>query len=100
RADALAPSALKVVQERFPGLQAASRQVINAADQQMQSQNNYLDNIILAALVSLGAITLVNTLVMTMLDRRQAFELLRRVGATTGQLLSATAWQSALVGGG
>jgi putative ABC transport system permease protein len=99
RADVLAPSALKVVQERFPGLQAASRQVINAADQQMQSQTNYLNNIILAAIVILAAITLVNTLVMTMLDRRQALELLRRVGATTGQLLSATAWQSALVAG-
>ena len=42
---------------------------------------------------------MVNTLVMTTLDRRQALLLLRRVGATTGQLLSATAWQSALLAG-
>jgi putative ABC transport system permease protein len=95
----LAPGALTAVQERFPGLQAASRQVINAEDQQIQSQTDYLNNMILAAIVILAGITVVNTLVMTTLDRRQALELLRRVGATTGQLLSATAWQSALVAG-
>jgi putative ABC transport system permease protein len=95
----LVPRVLTALQERFPGLQAASRQVINAQDQQMQSQTDYLNNMILAAIVLLAAITVVNTLVMTTLDRRQALELLRRVGATTGQLLSATAWQSALVAG-
>ncbi len=42
-------------------------------------------------------VTVVNTLVMTTIDRRQALLLLRRVGATTGQLLRATAWQSALL---
>ena len=42
---------------------------------------------------------MVNTLVMTTLDRRQALLLLCRVGATTGQLLRATAWQSALLAG-
>jgi putative ABC transport system permease protein len=95
----LAPRALAAVQKRFPGLQAASRQVINAQDQQMQSQTDYLNNMILAAIALLAAITVVNTLVMTTLDRRQALGLLRRVGATTGQLLSATVWQSALVAG-
>jgi putative ABC transport system permease protein len=99
RGGLLAPGALAAVQERFPGLQAASRQVINAEDQQLQSQTDYLNNMILLAIVLLAAITVVNTLVMTTLDRRQALGLLRRVGATTGQLLSATVWQSALVAG-
>jgi putative ABC transport system permease protein len=87
------------VQQRFPGLQAASRQVINGEDQQMQSQTDYLNNMILAAIAILAAITVVNTLVMTTLDRRQELELLRRIGATAGQLLTATAWQAALVAG-
>ena len=47
----------------------------------------------------LAAVTVVNTLVMTAVDRRQALALLRRVGATTGQLLRVTAWQSALLAG-
>jgi hypothetical protein len=37
--------------------------------------------------------------VMTTLDRRQELGLLRRVGATTSQLPSATTWRSALVAG-
>jgi putative ABC transport system permease protein len=65
----------------------------------MQSQDGYLNNLILASIVLLAAITVVNTLVMTTVDRRQALLLLGRVGATTGQLLRATAWQSTLLAG-
>jgi putative ABC transport system permease protein len=93
------PRALGVVQGRFAGVQGASRQLVNAQNQRMQSQTDYLNNLILAGIVLLAAITVVNTLVMTTLDRRQALLLLRRVGATTGQLLGVTAWQSAMLAG-
>jgi putative ABC transport system permease protein len=46
----------------------------------------------------LAAVTLVNTLVVTALDHRDALFLLWRVGTTKGQLLASVAWQSALVG--
>ncbi|HTX85106.1 MAG TPA: FtsX-like permease family protein, partial [Streptosporangiaceae bacterium] len=91
------PRALAAVQDRFAGLQVASRQLVNAQNQRMQSQTDYLNNLILAGIILLAAITVVNTLVMTTLDRRQALLLLRRVGATTGQLLGVTAWQSAML---
>jgi putative ABC transport system permease protein len=91
--------ALAALRHRYPGLQVASRRLVNAQDQRMQSQTDYLNNLILAAIALLAAITVVNTLVMTTLDRRPALLLLRRVGASAGQLLRATAWQSALLAG-
>jgi putative ABC transport system permease protein len=90
---------LAALRHRYPGLQVTSRTLVNAQDQRMQSQTDYLNNLILAVIALLAAITVVNTLVMTTLDRRPALLLLRRVGATTGQLLRATAWQSALLAG-
>jgi putative ABC transport system permease protein len=91
------PGGLSLVRHRFPGLQVASREVVNAQDQRLQSQSDYLNNLILASIIMLAAVTVVNTLLMTTLDRRKALALLRRVGATAGQLLRATAWQSALL---
>jgi putative ABC transport system permease protein len=93
------PGALGGLRNRFPGLQVSGRQLVNAEDQQMQSQTDYLNKLILASIVLLAAITVINTLVMTTVGRRQALLLLRRVGATTGQLLGVTAWQSALLAG-
>jgi putative ABC transport system permease protein len=88
---------LTALRGSYPGLQVASRQLVDAQDQRLQSQTDYLNNLILASIVLLAAVTVVNTLVMATVDRRQSLLLLRRVGATTGQLLRATAWQSALV---
>jgi putative ABC transport system permease protein len=42
----------------------------------------------------LAAVTLVNTLVMATVGRRDSLRLLSRVGATTRQLLSMTGWQA------
>jgi putative ABC transport system permease protein len=93
------PGSLAAVRDSYPGLQVASRQLVNEQDQRLQSQSDYLNNLILISIVLLAAVTVVNTLVMTTVDRRPALLLLRRVGATTGQLLRATAWQSALLAG-
>jgi putative ABC transport system permease protein len=83
---------------QFPGLQVASRQLVNAQDQQLQAQNSYLNNLILAGIVAMALITVVNTLVTAAVDRRQALRLLRRVGATTRQLLAMAAWEATLIG--
>ena len=91
------PGGVSLLRQRFPGLQAASRQLVNAEDQRLQSQTDYLNNLILLSIILLAAVTVVNTLLMTTLDRRQALVLLRRVGATADQLLRVTAWQSALL---
>jgi putative ABC transport system permease protein len=93
------PGALAALRDTYPGLQVASRQLVNAQAERLQSQTGYLNDLILASIVALAAVTVVNTLVMTTVDRRPALLLLRRVGATTGQLLRATAWQSALLAG-
>jgi putative ABC transport system permease protein len=81
---------------RFPGLQVASRQVVNAQYQRMDAQNDLVSNLILAVIVLLAAVTVVNTLVMATVERRRMLLLLRRVGATPRQLLSMTACQSAV----
>ena len=93
------PGVSTALRDSYPGLQVASRQLVNAQDQQLQSQTDYLNNLIFLSIILLAAVTVLNTLVMTTLDRRQALLLLRQIGATTGQLLRATAWQSALLAG-
>ena len=45
----------------------------------------------------LAAVALVNTLVVATVERRGALFLLRRVGATTRQLLSMTIWQTVIL---
>lgn len=82
---------------RYPGLQAASRDVVNAQYQKLSSQTSYLNNLLLALIAVLCAVALVNTLVMATLQGRDELSLLRRAGATTGQQLAMTAWQAMVV---
>ena len=82
---------------RFPGLAAASRQVVNAQAEQNDAQGDLLNDLILGVIVLLAAVTVVNTLVMTAVGRRPSLLLLRRVGATSRQLMSMTACQSVLL---
>ncbi len=82
---------------RFPGLSVASRSVLNAQAQQQGSQDSYINNLVLAAIALLAAVSLVNTLIVATVERRESLLLLRRVGATSRQLASMTAWQSAVL---
>jgi putative ABC transport system permease protein len=82
---------------RFPGLAVASRQVVNAQAEQNDAQDDLLNDLILGVIVLLAAVTVVNTLVMTAVERRPSLLLLRRVGATSRQLMSMTACQSVLL---
>ncbi|HEY2552366.1 MAG TPA: FtsX-like permease family protein, partial [Streptosporangiaceae bacterium] len=82
---------------RYQGLQAASRDVVNAQYQKLTSQTSYLNDLLLALIAVLCAVALVNTLIMATLQGREELGLLRRAGATTGQQLAMTAWQAAVV---
>ena len=78
---------------RFPGLQVASRSLVNAQYARLTAQNSYISNMILILIVTLAAVTLANTLITVAVERREPLRLLRRVGATSRQLLAMTAWQ-------
>jgi len=82
---------------RFAGLNVASRSVVNAQAQQYTSDENYENNGFLGLIALLAVVALVNTLVMATVERRGAFGLLRRVGATTRQLLSMTIWETLII---
>jgi len=82
---------------RFPGLTVASRSVVNAQAQVYLAQQSYSNNLFLGVIALLAAVALVNTLVMATVERRGALFLLRRVGATTRQLLSMTIWQTVIL---
>jgi putative ABC transport system permease protein len=78
---------------RYPGLQVASRSVVNAQYAQLTSQNSYLNDLLLGLIITLAAITLANTLITIAVERRELLHLLSRVGATSRQLLAMTGWQ-------
>ena len=68
--------------------------MLNAQAQLNTAQNSYANNLLLGVIAILAAVTLVNTLVMATVGRRDSLLLLSRVGATTSQLLSMTGWQT------
>ena len=72
----------------YPGLQAASRSVINAQYEQETSDDSSVNNLLLAIIGLLASVALVNTLVVVTLQRREELAVLRRVGATVRQLVA------------
>ena len=90
-------SELMGLSARFAGLNVASRSVVNAQAQQYTSDENYENNGFLGLIAILAVVALVNTLVMATVERRGAVWLLRRVGATTRQLLSMTIWETLII---
>jgi putative ABC transport system permease protein len=84
---------------RFPGLQVASRSVVNAQYTRLTSQNSYLNNLLLGLIITLAAVTLANTLITIAVERREPLRLLSRVGATSRQLLAVTGWQVVVLNG-
>jgi putative ABC transport system permease protein len=90
--------ALGLLAARFPGLEVATRSIVNAQDAQIDARNSYLNDLALGLILALAAVTLVNTLLVTTLERREILGLLHRVGATPRQLVRATALQAATLG--
>jgi putative ABC transport system permease protein len=78
---------------QFPGLRVASRSLVNSQYAQQTAQNSYVSNMILILIVTLASVTLANTLITVAVERREPLRLLRRIGATSRQLLMMTAWQ-------
>jgi putative ABC transport system permease protein len=93
------PADLARLAASHPGLRVASRSVANAQSAQAAAQDSFANNLILAVLAVLSAAALVNTLVMTALERRRALRLLGRVGATRGQVAAVFAAHALFVAG-
>ena len=88
---------LAALDGEFAGLTIASRSAVNTQAEQYLAQQSYGNNLFLVVVILLGTVALVNTLVMATIERRRALLLLRRVGATTRQLLSMTIWQTVIL---
>jgi len=82
-----------------PGLRVTSRSVANAQSAQAAAQDSFANNLILGVLAVLSAVALVNTLVVTTVERRRVLRLLGRVGATRGQVAAVFGWQVVFVAG-
>ena len=75
-----------------PGLRVTGRAAANAQSAQAAAQNSFANNLILGVLAALSAVALVNTLVVTTVERRRVLRLLGRVGATRGQVAAMFGW--------
>jgi putative ABC transport system permease protein len=82
-----------------PGLRVITRAAANAQSAQAAAQNSFANNLILGVLAALSAVALVNTLVVTTVERRRVLRLLGRVGATRGQVGAVFGWQVVFVVG-
>lgn len=80
-----------------PGAKLASRAVYNAQVAQATGQNSFGDNVILGVIAALAAVTMVNTLAVSTIERRRQVRLLSRIGATTRQLAAIFRWQALFV---
>jgi putative ABC transport system permease protein len=80
-----------------PGARLASRAVYSAEVAQNAEQNSFADLVILGVLAALAAVTLVNTLAVSTLERRGRVRLLASAGATTRQLAWSFGWQALFV---
>jgi putative ABC transport system permease protein len=81
----------------YPGLQAATRTVANAEYEKQTSQDTYINNMLLAIVALLAGMALVNILVVATLESRAELGLIRRVGASSRQLLATAAVQAGAV---
>jgi hypothetical protein len=80
-----------------PGARLASRAVYSTEVAQNAQQNNFVDLLILGVIAALAAVTLVNTLVVSTVERRGRVRLLSGAGATTRQLAWSFGWQALFV---
>jgi putative ABC transport system permease protein len=78
----------------YPGLQVASRNVVDAQYKQRTAQDSSINNLLLSVVGVLVSVALVNTLVVATLQRRKEIAMLLRVGATRRQLLAAATCQA------
>jgi putative ABC transport system permease protein len=80
-----------------PGARLASRTVYNSEVAQNAAQNSFGDDVILGVIAALAAVTMINTLAVSTIERRGQVMLLFRIGATTRQMASMFRWQALFV---
>ena len=80
-----------------PGLRVTGRAAANAQSAQAAAQNSFANDLILGVLAALSVVALVNTLVVTTVERRRVLRLLGRVGATRGQVTAMFGWHVLLI---
>jgi len=80
-----------------PGLRVTGRAAANAESAQAAAQNSFANNLILGVLAALSAVALINTLVVTTVERRRVLRLLGRVGATRRQIAAMFGWHVVFV---
>ncbi|GAA0624326.1 ABC transporter permease [Kutzneria viridogrisea] len=90
-------SALGVLTQRFPALSVTDGAAVRAASTDQLRANAWLNLLVVGMILLYTGIAVVNTLVMATSARTREFALLRLVGATRGQILRTTRWESALV---
>lgn len=90
-------SALPLLKQQFPELSVADGATVEAARTGALRANMWINLLVVGIIMLYTGIAVVNTLVMATGARRREFALLRLVGATRGQVLRTTRWESALV---
>ncbi|HVX45489.1 MAG TPA: FtsX-like permease family protein [Mycobacteriales bacterium] len=87
----------QAIRAAYPGLIVGDRTSYEAQLNRDQKMNAWVNNVMLGTIVGFVAIAVANTLVMTMLERRREFALLRLVGATTTQVMRMVRWEAVLI---
>ena len=88
---------LRVLGERYPGLQVADRASLAGATDADREANRWLGPLFVAIIFAFTSIAVVNTLTMIALQRGRELGLLQLVGGTRAQVRSMARWEAALI---
>jgi putative ABC transport system permease protein len=91
------PRALAALTAAHHGITTASRQLYDAQVQASESQNSFSNDLVLAVVAALAAVTLINTLAIATSERRSSVRLLARTGATARQVTGMFGWHALFV---
>jgi putative ABC transport system permease protein len=91
------PRALAALSAAHPSITTASRRLYDAQVQASESQNSFGNDLVLAIVAALAAVTLINTLAIATSQRRSSVRLLARTGATARQVTGMFGWHALFV---
>lgn len=87
----------QAIRDSYPGLIIGDHKSYQAQLDKDQELNAWVNNVMLGTIVGFVAIAVANTLVMTMIERKREFALMRLVGATTTQVMRMVRWEALLI---
>lgn len=90
-------AALSAAVRRFPGVTVLDRDQVDKLQAEMEQSNAAVNYLAMGLVIAFTAIAVVNTLAMSVSDRRREFALLRLVGSTRRQVMGMLRLESALV---